>query len=169
MPSRAVTPVLVAAAVSALGLVVFGDGFATHTASAAPLVVVDGEALDVSADHFDIDVERGTATLQGNVVARVGELEVRCPTVVLSYDESPRVKWARAKGGVVARFKGIDATSSVAELDAKSRAVTLSGGVRLSRGRGWITAQQAIVDIATGKVSLQEVKGMIPVSARIDK
>jgi lipopolysaccharide export system protein LptA len=160
---------VVAAVASVLGLATFGDGFATHAAHAAPLAVIDGETLDVSAEHFDIDVERGTATLQGNVVARVGELEVRCPIVELSYDDSPRVKWARAKGGVAARFKGIDATSSVAELDAKSRAVTLSGGVRLSRGRGWITAQQATVDIATGKVSLQEVKGMIPVGAPIDK
>jgi lipopolysaccharide transport protein LptA len=168
MPPRAVTLVLVATA-AALGLAVFGDGFATHAAHAAPLAVIDGEALDVSADHFDIDVERGTAILQGNVVARVGELEVRCPAVELTYDDSPRVKWARAKGGVTARFKGVDATSTVAELDAKARTVTLSGGVRLSRGRGWITAQQATVDIATGKVSLQEVKGMIPVSARIDK
>jgi lipopolysaccharide export system protein LptA len=166
MPPRVLAPVLVAAVAV---LAAFGDGFATPNVYAAPLVVIDGEALDVSADHFDIDVERGTATLQGNVVARVGDLEVRCPVVELSYDDSPRVKWARARGGVTARFKGIDATASAAELDAKSRALTLSGGVRLSRGRGWITAQQATVDIATGKVSLQEVKGMIPVAARIDK
>jgi len=150
----------------ATGLVVFGHGLA---AQAAPLAVIEGEALDVSADHFDIDVERGTATLQGNVVARLGELEVRCPRVELSYDDSPRVKWARAKGGVVARFKGIDATSSAAELDARNRSVTLSGGVRLARGRGWVTAQQATVDIASGKVSLHEVKGSIPVDTTIDK
>ena len=166
---RVVKPVLITAVASALGVVLFGDGFAGRMAHAAPLGVIEGEALDVSADHFDIDVERGTATLHGNVVARLGELEVRCPIVELSYDDSPRVKWARAKGGVAARFKGIDATSAVAELDAKSRAVTLSGGVRLSRGGGWVTAQQATVDIATGKVSLQEVKGVIPVGAHIDK
>ncbi|HEX4336257.1 MAG TPA: LptA/OstA family protein [Polyangiaceae bacterium] len=140
----------------------FGDGL---TARAAPIAVIEGRALDVSAERLDIDVEHGTAHLEGNVVARLGELEVRCPTVELSYDESPRVKWARARGGVTARFKGIEATSSAAELDAHNRSVVLTGGVRLSRGKGWITAEQATVDVASGKVSLQEVKGSIPVDA----
>src|SRR2546429_3642820 len=94
---RPLSLICAVAFVGALGA--FGDGvFAL--AHAAPLAVVEGEVLDVSADHFDIDVEHGTATLQGSVVARVGELEVRCPAVELSYDESPRVKWARARGGV---------------------------------------------------------------------
>jgi len=101
--------------------------------------------------------------LTGNVTARLGELEVRCPTVELSYDESPRVKWAKGKGGITARFKGIEATAAAVELDAPARSVALSGGVRLSRGKGWITAERAVIDTATGKVSLQEVKGSIPV------
>ncbi len=151
---------LLAAVALAGALALLGDGL---TARAAPIAVIEGEALDVSAEHLDVDVERGTATLRGNVVARLGELEVRCPTIELSYDESPRVKWARAKDGVSARFKGIEATSTSAELDAKSRTVTLTGGVRLARGRGWVTAEQATVDIASGKVSLREVKGSLPV------
>jgi lipopolysaccharide export system protein LptA len=141
-----------------LGLL--GDGL---SARAAPIAVIEGQALDVSAEHLDVDVEHGTAVLKGNVVARLGELEVRCPTVELSYDESPRVKWAHARGGVSAHFKGIDATASAADLDAANRAVTLTGGVRLARGRGWITAEQATIDLGSGKVSLQEVKGSIPV------
>jgi lipopolysaccharide export system protein LptA len=150
-----------AAVIALAGAVGFlGDGL---SARAAPIAVIEGEALDVSAEHLDVDVEHGTASLKGNVVARLGELEVRCPSVELGYDESPRVKWAHARGGVTARFKGVEATSNAAELDAKSRTVTLTGGVRLARGRGWITADQATVDIGSGKVSLQEVKGSIPV------
>src|SRR5882672_12327985 len=79
----------------------FGDAL---VAGAAPLAVIEGEALDVSAEHVDVDVEHGTALLTGKVTARLGELEVRCPSIELAYDESPRVKWARGKGGVVARF-----------------------------------------------------------------
>lgn len=153
---------IAAATVSFGALGVFGDGF---VARAAPLVIAPGEAMDVTADHFDIDVEHGTATLKGNVVARVGELEVHCPAVELTYDDSPRVKWARARGGVSLRWKGVEATAPAADLDAKGRSVTLSGGVRLARGRGWVTAQQATLDIASGKVSLQEVKGSIPVDS----
>ena len=135
----------------------------SRLAGADPLAVVEGEALDVSADRLDVDVERGTALLQGNVSTRLGELEVHCPTVEIKYDKSPRVSFARGTGGVSAKLKGIDATASIVEFDATSRTVAFHGSVRLSRGRGWVTAEHATVDIASGKVSLQDVKGSIPV------
>jgi lipopolysaccharide export system protein LptA len=40
----------------------------------------------------------------------------------------------------------------------------LRGGVRLSRGQGWLTADSARIDIPTAKVSLTQVKGSIPVA-----
>jgi lipopolysaccharide export system protein LptA len=135
------------------------------SASAEPLGVVDGESLDVAADRLDVDVERGTARLDGNVSLRLGDLDVRCPTVELRYDRSPRVSWARGTGGVTAHLKGIDATAATVEFDAATRSVALSGGVRLARGRGWVTAEHATIDITSGKVSLQEVKGSIPVDS----
>ena len=39
----------------------------------------------------------------------------------------------------------------------------LKGGVRLTRGKGWITAERASIDIPTQKVTLHDVKGSIPV------
>jgi lipopolysaccharide export system protein LptA len=149
------------AVVAAAGFLAFAGDRAP--ARAAPLGVIEGQALDVTADRLDVDVEKGTAELRGNVTARVGELELRCPTVELRYDKSPRVSWARGKGGVTAKFRGIDATASTVELDAAARSLVLSGGVRLTRGRGWITAEQATLDVSTGRLSLQEVKGSLPV------
>jgi lipopolysaccharide export system protein LptA len=149
------------AAATAAGLV--GAGFWALSAHADPLAVIEGEALDVSADRLEVDVEHGAALLQGNVVARLGELDVHCPTVEMRYDKSPKVSWVKGTGGVTARLKGIDATATTVEFDVASRTVTLAGAVRLARGRGWLTAEHATIDIATGKVSLQEVKGSIPV------
>ena len=37
------------------------------------------------------------------------------------------------------------------------------GGVRLTHGDGWITAERAGIDIATAKVTMSDVKGSIPV------
>ncbi|HVU01902.1 MAG TPA: LptA/OstA family protein [Polyangiaceae bacterium] len=136
-----------------------------QVASADSLGVVEGQALDVSAERLDVDVERGTALLQGSVSAKLGDLEVHCPTVEIRYDRSPRISFAKGTGGVTARLKGIDATATTVEFEAASRTVTLDGNVRLSRGKGWVTAEHATVDVATGKVSLQEVKGSIPVEA----
>jgi lipopolysaccharide export system protein LptA len=151
----------------ALAATAFGAGAvvlaSALSARADPFAVVEGEALDVSADRLDVDVEHGTAELRGNVTARLGDLEVRCPAVEVRYDKSPRVSWLRGTGGVAARLKGIDATATTAEFDASARTIALHGSVRLSRGRGWLTAENATIDVASGKVSLQEVRGSIPV------
>lgn len=132
-------------------------------AHAEPLAVIGGEALDIATDRLEIDVEGGRAELDGNVTLRLGELDVRCPHMELKYDRSPQVSWARGSGGVKARFKGIEATAARVEFEASSRTVSFQGDVRLSRGRGWVTAGHATVDLDTGKVTLKEVKGSIPV------
>jgi hypothetical protein len=49
------------------------------------------------------------------------------------------------------------------ELDATAHSVVLTGGVRLARGRGWVTAEHATIDVASGRVSLEDVKGSLPV------
>jgi len=152
-----------AAVIGGLAVALSGPAVSSLSARAEPLVTVEGQAFDVSADTVEVDVEQGTAELRGNVTARLGDLDVRCQSVVVRYDRSPRVSWARGVGGVTAHVKGIEATAATIELDAKSRTVTLSGTVRLTRGRGWITAERATVELATNKISLQEVKGSIPV------
>ncbi|MFO0566838.1 MAG: LptA/OstA family protein [Polyangiaceae bacterium] len=146
-------------AVAALGF--FGPG--APSAQAGPLGVVEGEKLDVKAEKLDVDIEKGTALLEGNVEAKLGELTVTCPKVEIRYDQAPRVRWAKGSGGVRARVKGIDATASSVVVDLAKREVTLSGGVRLARGKGWIEAGKATIDLSTKKVTLQEVKGSIPV------
>ena len=146
-------------------VVAFAVGFPASPAVAAPLAVVEGEALDVSAERLEVDVDRGTALLQGNVSLTFGDIEIRCPKVEIRYDRSPRVSFARGTGGVTARLKGTEATADAIEFDAASRKVSLSGAVRLTRGRGWMRAERAVLDIASGKVSLEEVKGSIPIEA----
>ena len=133
------------------------------SAQADPLAVIAGETLDVKADKLDVDIEKGTATLTGNVSAVMGDLSVACPKVEIKYDEAPKVRWARGTGGVNANIKGIIAKAASVEVDVASRSVKLIGSVRLSRGKGWVEAERAQIDIATRKVTLHEVKGSIPV------
>jgi lipopolysaccharide export system protein LptA len=135
------------------------------SAQADPLGVVEGEVLDVSAQRLDVDIQQGTALLEGAVTAKLGELVVECPKVEVRYDGSPRVRWAKGSGGVTARLKGVEATASVIEVDVPRRSVSLAGSVRLARGRGWVKAERATIDIATGKVTLETVKGEIPVES----
>jgi lipopolysaccharide export system protein LptA len=137
----------------------------TTSAHADPLAVVEGQSLDVRADHLDVDIAKGTAVLQGNVHAVLGELEVECAKIDVRYDEAPVVRYARGSGDVAVRMKGIEAKAATLEVDVARRSVKLQGGVRVSRGRGWITADAAQIDIATRHVTLDDVKGSIPVQA----
>lgn len=137
----------------------------TEPAHADPLVVVAGQSLDVRADHLDVDIAKGTAVLQGNVRAVLGELEVECGQIDVRYDEAPVVRYARGSKDVTVRLKGIEAKAAALEVDVARRSVRLQGGVKMSRGRGWVTAESAQIDLATRHVTLDAVKGSIPVQS----
>jgi lipopolysaccharide export system protein LptA len=150
--------------VAALLITVGAFAVTDHSsAQADPLAVVAGETLDVKADKLDVDIVKGTVVLEGGVRAKMGELEVLCPKVEIRYDEAPKVRWAKGSGGVRARMKGIEAAAQSFEVDVACRTFKLGGGVRLTRGKGWVTADNATIDIATRKVTLNDVKGSIPV------
>jgi len=157
---RALRPVL---AIVACGAALALGTASVTPASAGPLAVVEGEKLDIKADKLDVDIDKGTALLEGNVEARLGELSVSCPKVEIRYDQAPRVRWVKGSGGVRARVKGIDAVASSVVVDLAKREVTLTGGVRLARGKGWVEAGKATIDLSTKKLTLSEVKGSIPV------
>jgi lipopolysaccharide export system protein LptA len=137
----------------------------TESVKADPLAVVEGQSLDVRADHLDVDIAKGTAVLKGNVHAVLGELELECGRIDVRYDEAPVVRYARGSDDVTVRLKGIEAKAATLEVDVARRSVRLQGGVKVSRGRGWVTAEAAQIDIATRHVTLDAVKGSIPVQA----
>lgn len=124
------------------------------------------EPLGMSADKLDLDVEAHTAVLTGHVSLHRGATTLRCARVDVRYDESPKVVWARGSGGVVAEVKGVRVTAPEVEIDLAARALTLKGGVRMAHGDGWISAEKATVDMATGRVSMTEVKGSLPLPAQ---
>jgi lipopolysaccharide transport protein LptA len=121
------------------------------------------EPLSMSADRLDLDVEAKTAVLQGHVTLARGAMTLSCPRVDVRYDQVPHVTWARGSGGVVAEVKGVRAEAPEVELDLGARTMELRGGVRLTRGEGWITADRASINIATAKVTMTDVKGSIPI------
>jgi hypothetical protein len=65
---------------------------------------------------------------------------------------------------VTADLRGVHAEAPSVEFDLGRQVLDLSGGVRLTRGQGWLAADSARIDIATAKVSLVQVKGSIPVA-----
>jgi len=135
------------------------------TADADPLLS-GGDSIDLQADQLEVDVATGAATLTGNVSLTKGDLHVGCPRIELKFDNTPHVTWAKGSGGVVATVRGVHAEAPEVELDLAKQVLDLRGGVRLTRGQGWLQADRATIEIATAKVSLMQVKGSIPVPPR---
>lgn len=120
------------------------------------------EPLRMSADRLDLDVEAKTAVLAGHVKLARGALTLGCPRVDVRYDNVPHVIWAKGSGGVVAEVKGVRAEAPDVEMDLVAKTLELRGGVRLTRGEGWITAERATINMTTAKVTMSDVKGSIP-------
>lgn len=133
-------------------------------AHADPAAVVGGDSVQLAADQLDVDVHAGTAVLTGHVSLVKGSLKVECPRIDVKYDEAPRVTWAKGSGGVTADIRGVHAESPEVELDLGRHVLELRGGVRLSRGLGWLNADKATIDVDSAKVTLKDVKGSIPVA-----
>jgi lipopolysaccharide export system protein LptA len=93
-----------------------------------------------------------------------GALKVDCPRIDVRYDEAPRVTWAKGSGGVTADIRGVHAEAPEVELDLARHILELRGGVRLTRGQGWLNADKATIEISSAKVTLKDVKGSLPVA-----
>lgn len=139
------------------------------TAGAEPLATVDGEPVHVQAERLDIDLKAGRAVLSGDVRLQRGALEVVCGRLEARYDEAPAVRWARATGGVRATMRELSARASEAELALDRKELTLRGDVRVSRGGAWMRASEAVVDLKTNRVTLQQVRGAIPVPSALPR
>ncbi|MGA2448990.1 MAG: LptA/OstA family protein [Polyangiaceae bacterium] len=123
-----------------------------------------GDTVSLQADRLDVDILMAEATLTGNVTLTKGEVTVSCPRIDVRFDQTPRVTWARGSGGVSADVRGVHAEAPAVEVDLVSQVLELRGGVKLARGQGWMTADSARIELPTGKVSLTQVKGAMPVA-----
>ncbi|MDB4940634.1 MAG: hypothetical protein JWP97_168 [Labilithrix sp.] len=148
---------------TAAALVLLTTSFAPRAADADPLLDMGKGDVNMQADKLELDAASGSAVLTGQVVLSKGDMAVRCPRVDLKFDFSPHLSWAKGSGGVVADVRGVHGEAPEVELDLKKQILELRGGVRLQRGQGWIQADRATIELATGKVSATQVKGSIPV------
>jgi lipopolysaccharide transport protein LptA len=144
-------------------LVLCSTSFAPREADADPLIDVGKGDVNVQADKLEVDIATGSAILTGQVVLSKGDMAVKCPRVELKFDSSPHLNWAKGSGGVVADVRGVHGEAPEVELDLKKQILELRGGVKFSRGQGWIEAEKATIELGTARVTATHVKGSIPV------
>lgn len=118
--------------------------------------------LDLAADRVDVDVASKSAVLEGNVrLARAG-ISMGCARVEARFGDGFSLVWAKGTGSVSAEVKGVRVQAPQVEVDFGKQTMLFSGGVKLMKGEGWLTAQTATVRLDSGKVSMTEVQGALP-------
>lgn len=131
--------------------------------SADAFSALGGDKMSVQADKLEVDVAAGFALLTGNVVLNKGDLKVSCPKIELKFDSAPHITWMKGTGGVSADVRGVHGEAPEVEVDLSRQTLELRGGVRLARGNGWLQADKATIELGSGKVTLTQVKGSVPV------
>ncbi len=139
------------------------------TVGAEPLATIDGKPVELEGDQLEVNLQTGRAILTGNVRIERRDLRVTCERVEARYDKAPAVRWAKATGGVRAKVGSFEARAQEAELQMDRGYLALRGDVTLRRGVAWMRAREAWVDLASKKVTLQQVRGRLTVSSTFAK
>jgi lipopolysaccharide export system protein LptA len=63
-------------------------------------------------------------------------------------------------------MRGVTATAQSLEVEVPERRVRLIGNVKISRGKGWVQAENASIDLPSGRITLDEIRGSIPIEAK---
>lgn len=157
------TPRKLTVLVAIMGALLVSPLVAPRVAGADPILQVGGGDVRVEAEKLEVDVTEKTAVLTGNVLLAKGDLSVKCPRLDLKFDHAPHLSWAKGSGGVAADVRGVHAEAPEVELDLTKQVLELRGGVKLSRGQGFLQAESATINILTAKVTATQVKGQVPV------
>ena len=117
--------------------------------------------LELSADVLDVDSGLREARFSGSVQARRGEWVLRCEALRVRYDETGQLTDATSEGPVelVGPELVIEAPQAVYELTGDS--IVLAGGATLRRGQSVLRAESVRVELGSGKIAMQGVKGRL--------
>jgi lipopolysaccharide export system protein LptA len=129
--------------------------------------------VQINAAMLEVHDKDKVATFSGNVRMVQGDTTLRCPTLVVFYEQDPaasaptpdatvaqpggqqQIKRIEAIGGVIVTQKDQTATGDKGLFDMKSNTVTLLGDVILSQGQNVAKAQRLVADLTTGTSRLE--------------
>jgi lipopolysaccharide export system protein LptA len=117
-------------------------------------------SVQVEADRLQIDHQRRSATFEGNVRARYGELALQCDSMQVSYDDRGAVVALRATGGVTVRRGDARATANSGRLDARQGLLVLEGSPVLVRGPHRLEGERIAVHLASGRIEVERARGV---------
>lgn len=121
--------------------------------------------VEVSAQRVELDRDRGEALFVGEVVLRHGGLELRCERLRARVNDEGGLIAMEASGAVQVVARGLRATAGSARYDPVAGRVTLSGDPSVRRGASELRGRSILVDIHTGRVTIEEAHGVFRVGS----
>ncbi len=116
---------------------------------------LEGSALEITADSFEIDQATGGSSFIGNVLAVQGDMRISAQSIVLQYETGARSGTRRigsltASGGVamVTSSEAIEAQTAVYSL--RDQRLEMSGDVVLVQGDNLLSGQRFVADLRAG-------------------
>jgi lipopolysaccharide export system protein LptA len=112
--------------------------------------------VDVAADRIELQDRADRALLSGNVEIKQGDLTLKAPRVTVAYTRagSTEIQRMDASGGVTVVSPTETARSQYAIYDFNRRLITMLGGVQLSRSGSNINGGRLVIDMNTGRASV---------------
>jgi len=115
--------------------------------------------VEISADQLKIDQNDGTATFTGNVLIGQGEMRLSAGLVFVQYSAGDgqatgQISRLLASGGVTLVNGNEAAEAQKAEYSIDAGTIVMSGGVILTQGANALAADTMVVDLNTGRATL---------------
>jgi len=117
-------------------------------------------AVEIEADRLQIDHRDRSAEFEGHVVARYGELTLRCDAMSVSYDDRGAVVALRATGSVTVTRGDARATAASGRLDARQGLLVLEGSAVLVRGPHRLEGKRISVHLTSGRLDVERARGV---------
>ena len=117
--------------------------------------------VDFSADRIEVQDRADRVVVTGNVVVKQAGLTLTAQRLTVAYQQASGVAINRldASGGVIVTRGNERASGSVAVYDLNRRLITMVGNVALSQGANRLTGQRLVIDLRSGRSTVDGQAG----------
>jgi lipopolysaccharide export system protein LptA len=123
--------------------------------------------VSYAADRIELQDRENRVVLSGNVQITQADLTLSAARTIVNYSDGGSLKIQRimATGGVNVQRGNERAQGDTAVYDFNRRIITMAGNVRLNRGGDTLNGGRLVIDLATGRSSVDgRVSGSSPVT-----
>jgi len=121
----------------------------------------DPGTVQIQSEHLVIDTQAQTATFDGDVVVRHGDLHLRCEKLLADLDEDGKPTRVTATGHVKVSRGDLFATAGTVVYKQDTRELLLTGAPVLWKGGNKLAGQAVHIDLLKDTVEIDKPRGLM--------